>query len=765
VTATRFQLGTRSVDLDLREVRQGEAIAPLTANEASLLSLLVARAGQPVSRDELLIEGLRYRKAVHTRAVDQAVWRLRKKLEDEPHRPVFLRSEPNVGYWLVLEPARAPSPIGRGEELRALRRWLTDDPREVWIVGSAGMGRRTLAAQLGDLGAAVRIETRMPADPSVRVLRLGPLPDETATTLLVDQVLTRRGTIALGEGEGDVLPALVAAVGGHPASLIALADASVLHSLPELAQRPEPPRGAVDRLLVLVRDLPPEAQQAAAALAVVPDGLPASEAVALLGPSVVEAWRASALEAADRDTGRWFVVLPAVRAALDAAGIVAAPEAVERLVGHLAAGLRALDDAYGATGSASARDELRERAATVRWLVAHTRDPALLSVLLTADPVPPADLPLPDPGDDVDARVCLGAIAANRVEWRDPAAWVAEIEALQPLRPSPSLALRVLQWQVVASIHTGGPLERAEAALARMEQVTEQLGTPFARAFCSRARGQVEMHEGWLARADASLLGALRLFEELGADHHAETCRSQLAYVALLDGRSAEGIAWAERVLRHPTGTVDEEALKRMHLVELLIAEGQLDDARRQLALVEALGFPPAHLELDLAWCDLVEGHPERAQVRTLAVAHLPTKPAGIADLVLTWSHLLRGDVDGAVAQLDALEAVWQARAIDLDWLRIVVSAADGRPGEAQRQLDAVSEPVPRWWARAREAGAAWIAHATGDPVDAMVLAEAYARDTHRDVGLQLAIDALVGAARNKPQQGAGGQGPGRPIR
>lgn len=90
-------LGAFVFDPARRELRQGAQRVYLTEAETDLLSALVARAGEPVNREELAaalgLEG-------NPRSVDVQVTRLRKKLEDDPRQPRFLQTVRGRGYIL-----------------------------------------------------------------------------------------------------------------------------------------------------------------------------------------------------------------------------------------------------------------------------------------------------------------------------------------------------------------------------------------------------------------------------------------------------------------------------------------------------------------------------------------------------------------------------------------------------------------------------------------------------------------------------------------
>jgi DNA-binding response OmpR family regulator len=96
--AGRFRMDDIEIDLKaLRAFRDGHGI-DLTSREVSLLSVLHARAGQAVRRDELfdLCWGRDY--MPNSRSLDQYVSALRRKIERDPASPRIIRSVHGVGY-------------------------------------------------------------------------------------------------------------------------------------------------------------------------------------------------------------------------------------------------------------------------------------------------------------------------------------------------------------------------------------------------------------------------------------------------------------------------------------------------------------------------------------------------------------------------------------------------------------------------------------------------------------------------------------------
>jgi len=88
------------VDLTRREVRLGGREVPLTPTEYDLLRVLVMHAGKVLTHRQLLREvwGVGYEQESHMLRVN--ISNLRRKLEPDPTRPRYIRTEPGVGYRL-----------------------------------------------------------------------------------------------------------------------------------------------------------------------------------------------------------------------------------------------------------------------------------------------------------------------------------------------------------------------------------------------------------------------------------------------------------------------------------------------------------------------------------------------------------------------------------------------------------------------------------------------------------------------------------------
>ena len=83
------------------EARKGDKELKLTRKEYSVLQALAMRAGEAVTRDELLDEVWGYDSYPTTRTVDNHIASLRAKLEDDPSQPRHLLTIHGVGYKWV----------------------------------------------------------------------------------------------------------------------------------------------------------------------------------------------------------------------------------------------------------------------------------------------------------------------------------------------------------------------------------------------------------------------------------------------------------------------------------------------------------------------------------------------------------------------------------------------------------------------------------------------------------------------------------------
>ena len=102
-TSDTLVIGAVVIDFVLETARSGAALLHLTHREYELLKYLSERQGVAVLRDELLREVWGFVDLPFTRAVDNAIGRLRKKIEPDAPRPRYIHTAHGDGYMLTPE--------------------------------------------------------------------------------------------------------------------------------------------------------------------------------------------------------------------------------------------------------------------------------------------------------------------------------------------------------------------------------------------------------------------------------------------------------------------------------------------------------------------------------------------------------------------------------------------------------------------------------------------------------------------------------------
>jgi DNA-binding response OmpR family regulator len=96
-----FTIGEVRVDPVAHTLTRGEETFDLSFYEAELLKLLHTRAGEPVSRDEILDQVWGQKATPSNRTVDNFVVKLRKKIEPNQDKPRHILTVYGHGYKLV----------------------------------------------------------------------------------------------------------------------------------------------------------------------------------------------------------------------------------------------------------------------------------------------------------------------------------------------------------------------------------------------------------------------------------------------------------------------------------------------------------------------------------------------------------------------------------------------------------------------------------------------------------------------------------------
>jgi len=97
----RFTFGDWTLATDTRSLRRGEEPPrPLTTGEFRLLLSLVSRPGRVLSRDQLLELTAGRDAEPFDRSIDNQISRLRRRLEDDPRNPRWIKTVWGAGYML-----------------------------------------------------------------------------------------------------------------------------------------------------------------------------------------------------------------------------------------------------------------------------------------------------------------------------------------------------------------------------------------------------------------------------------------------------------------------------------------------------------------------------------------------------------------------------------------------------------------------------------------------------------------------------------------
>ncbi len=96
-----FEIGTWTINPRKHTMSKGRVVKRLTFYELELLKLLRERAGEAVTRDELLEKVWGVQSSPQNRTVDNFVVKLRRKLEEDHKNPKHILTVYGYGYKLV----------------------------------------------------------------------------------------------------------------------------------------------------------------------------------------------------------------------------------------------------------------------------------------------------------------------------------------------------------------------------------------------------------------------------------------------------------------------------------------------------------------------------------------------------------------------------------------------------------------------------------------------------------------------------------------
>ena len=104
-----YRFGSWELNIGLRKLKsaQGRAV-DLTNGEFSLLAAFVSAPQRILSREQLLDLSRLHNAEVYDRSIDVQILRLRRKIEDDPANPRFIKTERGAGYLFdaAVDPVR-----------------------------------------------------------------------------------------------------------------------------------------------------------------------------------------------------------------------------------------------------------------------------------------------------------------------------------------------------------------------------------------------------------------------------------------------------------------------------------------------------------------------------------------------------------------------------------------------------------------------------------------------------------------------------------
>jgi two-component system OmpR family response regulator/two-component system phosphate regulon response regulator OmpR len=99
--ARQVHFGPFAVNLDARTLSRDGAEITLTSGEYELLEIFVTHANRALSRDWLMDQLRGFERDPFDRSIDVRVNRLRKKIEDDPANPAYIRTQRGQGYLFL----------------------------------------------------------------------------------------------------------------------------------------------------------------------------------------------------------------------------------------------------------------------------------------------------------------------------------------------------------------------------------------------------------------------------------------------------------------------------------------------------------------------------------------------------------------------------------------------------------------------------------------------------------------------------------------
>ena len=101
----QWTFGEHTLDVRARTLTRAGKPVEVSPKEFALLHFFLQRAGQALSREEILNHVWGYDVSVTPRSIDRFVATLRRKIERDPHQPQHILTAREFGYKFAVEPA------------------------------------------------------------------------------------------------------------------------------------------------------------------------------------------------------------------------------------------------------------------------------------------------------------------------------------------------------------------------------------------------------------------------------------------------------------------------------------------------------------------------------------------------------------------------------------------------------------------------------------------------------------------------------------
>lgn len=99
--AESIKIGDLTIDFDRKDVWVCGQLADLTTTEFELVAYLAKNLGMPIARDHLFEKVWGYQMDFNSNSLDVYIYRIRKRIEENPTKPQYLQTMRGFGYKLV----------------------------------------------------------------------------------------------------------------------------------------------------------------------------------------------------------------------------------------------------------------------------------------------------------------------------------------------------------------------------------------------------------------------------------------------------------------------------------------------------------------------------------------------------------------------------------------------------------------------------------------------------------------------------------------